>query len=87
MMGKRTSYQLREAAGGFWLINTEQSGLPFEQPLLLNACGAMIWKEYAAGKTRAEIAVRLQRVYGLDADEAAADVGEFLEQLNGQGIE
>lgn len=87
MMGKRASYQLREAAGSFWLMNTEQIGLPFEQPLMLNACGAMIWKEYAAGKTQAEIAARLQRVYELDADAAAADVRDFLEQLNGQGIE
>lgn len=83
----QTAYQLREAAGAYWLINMEQKGLPFEKPLMLNQCGALIWKEYSAGKAVGEIAGKLQQLYGIGPTEAEADVRDFIGQLRVQGIE
>ena len=83
---RQTGYQLREAAGEYWLINMEQKGLPFEKPLMLNQCGALIWKEYSAGKAMGEIVEMLRQFYGIEPAEAEADVKDFIGQLNGQGI-
>lgn len=83
---RQTGYQLREAAGDYWLINMEQKGLPFEKPLMLNQCGALIWKEYSAGKAMGEIAGMLRQFYGIGPAEAEADVEDFIGQLKGQGI-
>lgn len=84
---RQTGYQLREAAGDYWLINMEQRGLPFEKPLMLNQCGALIWKEYSEGKAIGEIARTLQQTYGIELAEAEADVKDFIGQLKVQGIE
>ena len=36
-------YQIRQAAGMYWLLDMEQPGIPYRQPVLLNETGAAFW--------------------------------------------
>lgn len=80
-MDKAKEYQLRKAAGTFWLLHMTQPGMPFEKPMMLNDCGAMIWEEYAMGASKEEIVHLLQETYGISEEMASQDAAEFLREL------
>lgn len=75
-------YQLRYAAGMYWLLNTKQQGLNYIRPLSLNECGAYLWRKLAGGSDKTEIVNKLCEEYGLEREEALSDVEDFLKQLN-----
>lgn len=79
-------YQLRQAAGAYWLIRMDQSRFAYERPIMLNEVGALIWQQYIQDRTEKEIAASLQQSYGIDAEEAYQDVQQFIGQLKEQGI-
>lgn len=74
-------FQLRKAAGQYWLIDTKQAGMPYKQPLILNESGALIWCKAAEGTTPEEIAAALAEEYETEADEVLSDVKEVLRQV------
>ncbi len=78
-------YQLRYAAGAYWLLNTGQRGLDYIRPLSLNASGAYIWQMLRDGFDKTEIADRLCGEYGIEREAALRDVEEFLKQLDRYG--
>ena len=51
-MKKKNRYQLRRAAGVYWLLDMEQDGLSCERPIMLNECGAFLWQRFRDGKTK-----------------------------------
>lgn len=75
-------YQLRYAAGMYWLLNTKQRGLHYIRPLSFNECGAHLWRMLSEGADKAQIADRLCEEYGLERAEASRDVEDFLKQLD-----
>lgn len=79
-------YQLRTAAGQYWLLNMEQKGVPYQGPVALNAMGAEIWNRLQRGKTSAAIAEELSIQYETSSEEILEDVLVFCEQLKKQGI-
>ena len=79
-------YQLRQAAGAYWLIRMNQSRFAYERPIMLNEVGALIWQQYIQDRTEKEIAESLKQSYGIDAEEAYQDVQQFIGQLKEQGI-
>ena len=79
MYGK---YQLREAAGFWWLIDMTQTGEDFAAPLQLNETGAMLFR----GLCEALDEDRLASGYGLLVREAREDVAAFAAQLAANGI-
>ena len=48
-------YQIRQAAGMYWLLDMEQPGIPYTQPLLLNETGAAFSKLLVQGKPEDEV--------------------------------
>lgn len=84
---KTGRYQLRRAAGNFWLLDMEQSGRKGLNPLPLNESGALIWQRLQEGDDPGQAAQLLAQEYGLEPDEAAEDVRQFIYQLKRQGIE
>ena len=80
-MNRTKEYQLRKAAGTFWLLHMTQSGMPFEKPMMLNDCGARIWENYAAGASQEEIVHLLQETYGISEEMASEDTKAFLREL------
>lgn len=47
-------YQLRQAAGAYWLLDMEQ-GEQYKKPFMLNECGAYIYRAYISGMSEDEI--------------------------------
>lgn len=84
MLGK---YQLRHAAGMYWLLDMEQKGPEYKKAVCMNESGAYFWKLIEEGKTKEQISEHLISEYGLDKAEAEQDVKEFFDNLQKQGIE
>lgn len=79
-------YQVRKAAGGYWLLDMSQEGFVYKNPVFLNETGAAIWELLEDGKPPEQIAESFVEEYGIAKEEALADVGQFIEQLKQQGI-
>ena len=79
-------YQLRKAAGLYWLLDMGQSGAVRQEPIILNETGAYIWEQYGLLRSETAVAEALGREFGISAKEALADVRQFLQQLKEQGL-
>lgn len=80
-------YQLRYAAGLYWLLDMEQSGAPYISPVPLNEGGAKIWSLIESGTSKAEICEQLSGMYEIPLDQAQKDVHDFIEQLRSKHID
>lgn len=80
-------YQLRYAAGIYWLLDMEQSGVEYKRPVPMNECGAYIWKQLQEKRTRKEILEKICKRYEIDRQQADEDIGTFMEQLRQSQIE
>lgn len=83
---KISEYQLRKAAGKYWLLHMEQKGIPYERPLQLNSVGAKMWRLLQEEKTTEQIVECLVQEYGVTADEIREDIKQFYHQLGNYGI-
>lgn len=82
-----TKYQLRKAAGCYWLLDMAQSGLDYKRPVPLNESGARIWQLMAdEGKEPGQAAKVMAQEYGIAVTDALSDIRQFMEQLKKQGI-
>ena len=79
-------YQLRYAAGIYWLLDMEQPGIPYRKPVPMNETGAQMWKLHEKGMTRKEIADEVSREHGVSVNEVEKDIQLFVEQLEEGGI-
>ena len=80
-------YQLRHAAGLYWLIDLEQPGGAYVNPIPLNDSGARLWRLIDSGASQEEICRRLCEEYGISAEQAQSDVREFIEQLQSMRVD
>ena len=80
-------YQLRKAAGAYWLLAMNQRGKEYRQPLMLNESGALIWKAVVQGDSKEKIAKEFAERFSLSQEEALADIEDFLKELSVYGIE
>ena len=83
---KISEYQLRRAAGLYWLLDMKQEGVPYKKPLPLNDGGAEIWNMLEKGMTQEEIVDSLICQYSVTKEEATQDVEQFVKQLQSQGV-
>ena len=65
-------YQLRHAAGAYWLLDMEQ-GEQYKKPFMLNECGAYIYRAYISGMSEDEIIQAFAKEYGLSFSCAQSD--------------
>ncbi|MCI9077854.1 MAG: PqqD family protein [Lachnospiraceae bacterium] len=79
-------YQLRKAAGRYWLLDMEQPGFPYIPPVVINEGGAFIWQSLADGLSVKFIAEKLVMEYDIPEEEARQDITEFINQLIKQGV-
>lgn len=78
-------YQLRAAAGRYWLLDMDQMGVPFQKPILINRMGALIWTMVQDGKED-QIVSRLCEEYQVSEENVAQDVDRFREELRRLGV-
>ncbi len=79
-------YQLRHAAGRYWLLDMQQDGLDYKKPIELNECAALIWERVHQGRTKEEIAQEIQENYGISLEQASGDTEQFIMHLREQGL-
>ena len=85
-MDLKKRYQIRKAAGLYWLLDMEQRGTDRQEPVALNESGAYIWQQYERLGSDAAVAEELCEKFEIPAEEALADVKQFLKQLERQGM-
>ena len=83
---KKTKYQVRYAAGQYWLLNMEQKGIPYQNPVVLNGVGAELWNRMQAGQTTDQMADHMAQQYDMPVCEIREDIIQFFKQLKAQGI-
>lgn len=79
-------YQLRHAAGKYWLLDMQQDGLEYRKPVMLNECAALIWECSSRGETQEQIVKELQKAYGIPEEQAREDTEQFIRRLREQGL-
>ncbi len=79
-------YQLRKAAGLYWLLDMEQDGAKRREPVVLNESGAYIWEQYRRLGSETSVAEALSREFGISVQEGLADIRSFFQQLREQGL-
>lgn len=80
-------YQLRYAAGVYWLLDMEQPGVPYKAPLSMNEVGADIFRMMARGRTKEQIVEALCEEYQAPCTIIIPDVERFQAQLAEYGID
>ena len=80
-------YQLRYAAGQYWLLDMEQPGVPYKKPLSMNEVGADIFHMMTEGLDREQIVETLCREYQMPRSVILPDVEEFQTKLMEYGRE
>ncbi len=86
-MEKTGRYQLRRAAGLYWLLDMEQSGEKNIGAVSFNESGAYIWEQYVCLGSDEAVAEKLSESFGIPYENSLADVRQFLSQLKDQGLE
>lgn len=86
-MKKALRYQLRRAAGLYWLIDMEQTGAFYNSPVPMNDAGAQIWRMFESGMTEEQVSERISAEYGITPEEAENDVRAFVGQLRSCSID
>lgn len=84
-IGRR--YQLRRAAGLYWLINMEQPGPAYIAPVPLNEEGAKLWERILLGTSIEDICTQFSEEYEIPLAQAREDVHDFIEQLQTKGVD
>lgn len=79
-------YRIRKAAGSYWLLDMEQSGDNYIEPIELNESGARIWELASQGFDAAAIAEDLAEQYEIDMETVKDDVMQFLAGLEAVGV-
>lgn len=82
-MAVKGRYQVRKAAGQYWLLDMEQTGVDRLKYVMLNESGAYIWELYERLQSEEGVAEELHREFGISVEEALADVRQFLKQIEG----
>lgn len=80
-------YQLRYAAGTYWLSDTKPERKAIPRPLELNETAAEIWKMLENGKNTEEIAAFFSEGNDEQEKEIQNDIEQFIEQLRQNKID
>lgn len=79
-------YQIRKAAGLYWIVKTNQLDECYVPPFPVNECGALIIQGIQQGRDKKQLIEHLMEVYGVEEREAVEAVESFLKQLGEQGM-
>lgn len=82
-LGERrgSQYQMRYAAGIYWLLDMNQKGVPYKKPLATNEVGARIWELTEQGENDETIAEKLSVEYQVEREVIRDDIKQFRMQL------
>lgn len=79
-------YQIRYAAGVYWVLDMRQNGKEPVRPVMLNESGAGLLRMLLNNQPREALVEYLCQLYELDRQQAKQDVADFVEQMRKEGI-
>lgn len=79
-------YRVRKAAGSYWLLDMQQDGKNYIEPIAMNESGARIWELASQGLEIPAIAEHLAKQYGIGTEMVKEDILQFLEGLEAAGV-
>lgn len=85
-MQKLGRYQIRYAAGKYWLLDMKQTDGSYCNPVSINESGVFILEQYFRFHSAEAAAEAVCGQYGADPEQALADVYGFLQDLETQGV-
>lgn len=74
-------FQIRQAAGEYWLLDMQQDGRNYKRPIRLNQMGAEVVRLLLEQKSTREIAAILSEKYGEARETVENDIAMFVHQI------
>lgn len=74
-------YILREIADDYIIVPVGKAAMEFNGMITVNETGAFLWKILTKGATKEELLHAMLEEYEVSAEEAEADIDEFLQLL------
>ena len=74
-------YILREIADDYIIVPVGKAAMEFNGMITVNETGAFLWKILTKGATKEELLHAMVEEYEVSAEEAEADIDEFLQLL------
>ena len=82
----KEGFVMRDVAGRAVAVATGEASKSFHGMIKLNFTGSKIWRGIEAGEGEAAIADNLASEYGIDTEQALADVTAFIARMREIGI-
>ena len=80
-MKLKKDFLLRQVAGSWVVVAVGKASVDFNGMLTLNESGVLLWKTLESGADRIALVNALTSEYEVTAEQAGADVDEFMETL------
>lgn len=82
----KDGFVMRDVAGQAVAVATGEASKSFHGMIKLNSTGSKIWRGIEAGNDETAIADSLANEYGIDPDQALADINAFIARMREIGI-
>lgn len=82
----KDGFVMRDVAGQAVAVATGDASKSFHGMIKLNSTGSKIWRGIEAGDNEAAISGNLANEYGIDPEQALADVKAFIARMREIGI-
>lgn len=82
----KDGFVMRDVAGQAVAVATGEASKSFHGMIKLNSTGSRIWRGIEAGDNETTIAGNLASEYGIDPEQALADVNAFIARMREIGI-
>ena len=79
-------YQLRYAAGRYYLLDMAQPGVPYKRPMELNQIGTEIWQLMVDGYSTEQVIQKIAQEYEAEETDIREDVLQFQKSLTMYGV-
>ena len=80
-MKLKGEFVLRQVGEDVVVVPTGETALHFNGMIMLNAVSRILWERLAEGADLPQLVAAITAEFDVSADEAAADIGEFLAAL------
>lgn len=85
-MKLKGEFVLRQVGEDVVVVPTGETALHFNCMIMLNAVSRILWERLAEGADLPQLVAAVTAEFDVSADEAAADIGEFLAALEQAGL-
>lgn len=82
----KDGFVMRDVAGQAVAVATGEASKSFHGMIKLNTTGSKIWRAIEAGDNESAIANKLASEYGIDQEQALADINAFIARMREIGI-